>query len=417
MQPSFVRTDQEWEELAALIELVFGAADADLWRNFHRREPFCRREWCKIIKAEGRIVSHVCWAPRLMRVGSAVVRAGAIGYTVTHPDYRRRGLAATLMADWTDELTHRGEHISFLTGIPGFYQQFGYEFCFPLDLRDSPVRITPDLLPAGTADMRLRPYTAGDLPNLMALYDQENAARTGSLVRTRAYWEWLLNGLHAIRRINAKGIWLVENARHEPAGYVMLRSGATDELDVYEAACPDASAAAILLCAAATRARAEGKRRIDLKLPLDHRMTRYALACGADLSGYSSGMYARILDLQGLFEALQPELERRWRRSAPAGWKGTLRLITDIGSVDLALAEGSVEPGTVVPPVQSVEIPQALLVKLVTGYTSPQWVAGTLDVQWVAGLSRAHIAHALRPVVQALFPKGCPYVWNADTGY
>jgi hypothetical protein len=128
-------------------------------------------------------------------------------------------------------------------------------------------------------------------------------------------------------------------------------------------------------------------------------------------------MYARILDLPGLFEALQPELERRLRCSSQSEWKGTLHLLTDIGAVDLAIAQGRIEVGKEIGPVHSVEIPQAMLVKLVTGYTSVHWVAGALNVQWAAGLSNAHIGRAVWPVLQALFPKGCPYIWNADTGY
>jgi hypothetical protein len=58
-----------------------------------------------------------------------------------------------------------------------------------------------------------------------------------------------------------------------------------------------------------------------------------------------------------------------------------------------------------------------LLVKLVTGYTSVRWVAGVLNVQWMAGLGTAHIEQGLWPLLQVLFPKGCPYIWNADIGY
>jgi hypothetical protein len=157
--------------------------------------------------------------------------------------------------------------------------------------------------------------------------------------------------------------------------------------------------------------------RVDLKLPLDHRLTQHALARGAYLSAYSYGIYARLLDLPGLFEALRPELERRLRRSPQADWRGTLRLITDIGSVELAIADGKIETGGEVSPVHTVEVPQSLLVKLVTGYATARWVAGVLNVQWAAGLGSAHIRPELWPILQALFPKRCSYMWNADIGY
>ena len=169
MEISHVHTDDEWEELTELICLVFGPEDANLWRSFHRQEPFYRREWCKIIKRGGRIVSHIGWVPRLMRIGSAVIRAGAIGYTATHPEYRHQGLASALMEAWTEELTQRGEHLSFVTGIPKFYEQFGYEFSFPLDYRDPPVSIDPSQISSEAGEMRARQYRESDLPALMAL--------------------------------------------------------------------------------------------------------------------------------------------------------------------------------------------------------------------------------------------------------
>ena len=205
----------------------------------------------------------------------------------------------------------------------------------------------------------------------------------------------------------------MENSHHEPVGYAMLRPGPLGELEIYESAVDSHKVASALLHAVAARARSAGSARIDLKLPLDHAVTRFALSRGAHLTGYSHGMYARILDLRGLFEALQPELERRLR----CAWNGTLRLVTDVGTVDLAIAKGRIELGKEIEPIHSVEIPQSLLVKLVTGYSSLHWVAGALNVQWVAGLSSAHIERAVWPMMQALFPKGCPYIWNADTGY
>jgi predicted acetyltransferase len=417
MEISQVRTGGEWEELVDLFDLVFGPGDADLWRNFHGREPFCRREWCRVLKRRGRIVSHVCWVPRLMRIGNTVIRAGTIGYTATHPNHRHQGLAAALMEDWTRELTRRGEHFSFVVGIPKFYEQFGYEFSFPLDIRDSPVSIDLSQLSYEETGLSVRHFQENDLPTLMDLYEEENATRTGSLVRTDEYWAWLLQGLHDSGRINHEDIWLVEDAEHQPLGYTMLHPGPVDELEIWEAAAAGKNVAAALLTAVATKARLEGKSRIDLKLPLDHLVTQSALSQGAYLSGYSSGIYARLLDLQGLFEALRPELARRLRRSSQSEWHGTLRVVTDIGTVDLAIAGGEIAVGKRVSPVHTIEVPQSLLVKLVTGYTSVRWVAGVLRVQWAAGLGSAHIEPELWPTLGALFPKGRPYIWNADIGY
>lgn len=403
-----VRTNREAEELFGLFELVFGPGDAALWRTFHGREPFCSREWCRIIKRDEQMVSHVCWVPRDIRIGRAVIHAGAIGYTATHPDYRGQGLAGRLMRNWTQELTEKGYHLSFLTAIPRFYEHFGYEFAFPSDDRDPPVVIDVINLPDQPTNRTVRQFREDDLPALMTLYDVENAQRTGSLVRTHEYWDWLLNGLEASDRLHRDEIWLVEDSKQHIVGYAFLRHRLEGRYEVLEAATSDDATADDLLGLAAVNARAVDAVAVELKLPLDHRIVRRALMRGASLTAPSYGLHARILNLHNLFVALQPELQRRLRRSEQREWRGTLGLRTDIGELDIAVASGGITIDARIAPLHTVEIPQWLLVKLVTGYT---------NVRGVAGAGRANIDPDLHPLLRALFPKGCPYMWNVDVGY
>lgn len=104
---------------------MFRPVAVHAWQTFHGREPFCRREWCKVFKMDGCIVSRVCWVARRMSIGSATIRASAIGYSSTHPAYRGIGLARALMETWTRELSARGTHLSLVTGIAGFCEQLG----------------------------------------------------------------------------------------------------------------------------------------------------------------------------------------------------------------------------------------------------------------------------------------------------
>ncbi len=406
---SFVRTDSDLAELLGLFDSVFGPEEgSSFWLAFHGREPFCKREYCKVVKRGGHVVAHVSWVPRRMHVGLSVIRAGAVGWVATHREHRRLGLASALMEDWTRELTKRGEHLSFLTGIAGFYEQFGYEFSF----REGPaVSLDPDRLPKDSREIRVRRCRRDDLHSLVALYDRENTLRIGSLVRAPEYWEWLLDGLDASGRLKYDDVWLAEDVEGRVAGYVMSRATPQGRLEVWEAAAADGLATA-LLAAIAARARSNGSSRIDLMLPLDHGVTQSALAHGAELATHEHGIYARILDLGGLFEAMQSELGQRLRSSREREWRGTLRVITDVGTVDLAISDGDVEVRDNVEPLHVLELPQALLVKLVTGYADVSEIAGTLDA-----LGSGHIEPALWPIIEALFPSGCPYIWNADTGY
>lgn len=354
-------------------------------------------------------------SPPARRVGRHTRRA--IGYVATHPDHRHQGLAGTLIQDWTLELTRRGEHLSYVTGIPRFYEQFGYEPSFPMDLRDAPVILGPVESLTEEGHLKARPYRSDDLPSLVSLYQEENRRRTGSLVRTPEYWDWLVQGLHASGRVKQEDIWVAEDSAGRSVGYVFLRPGPQNQLEIWEAAALTREVAFGLLRAVIARMTLEGKSSIELKLPLDHRMTMAALGSGARLSGYSYAIKGRLLNLVGLLEALRPELVQRLQGSAQAEWQGTIGLVTDVGSIDLAVADGEIEIGGGVAPLYVLEIPQSLLIQLVTGYASVHWVAGALNARRMAGYSASGIDRNLWPVLEALFPKGCPYIWNADIGY
>ena len=135
------------------------------------------------------------------------------------------------------------------------------------------------------------------------------------------------------------------------------------------------------------------------------------------MGGYSSGIFARILNLHGLFSALAPELERRLRASPTKDWEGTLLFATDIGTSPIAITKGRLRPGVMVDPVLELRIPQSMLVRLITGYASLHWVTGTLNMLRKTSPISAALPEEALPVLEALFPKGVPYMWNADIGY
>ena len=403
-----LKTDHDAEQLVDLFRVVFGDADASVWQSFHGNAPLYARRWSRVIKYDGKMVCHVCWVPREMRVGCAVLRVGMIGYVVTHPDFRRRGLVAKLMHGWADELTAKGYHLSIIMGIPEFYEQFGYSFAFPNDSRDTAVVLNLE-------DCRPLPqvpnhscFEMADMSVLEHLYQTGNACRTGAFVRSHEYWTGLIEGLRQSNKLSHQDIWLVKDAQEQAVGYAFLRHRPQGQYEILEASAPSDAAADGLLALAASNARSTGAKSVELRLPLDHRVTRRALHHGACLSGYSFGNYARIFNLEELFVALRPELERRLRASEWKSWRGTLQMRTDIGDVDIGIADGSIHMGDRSGETLTVDIPQRLLVRLVTGYAN---VAG------VSGLGRADIDPLVGSLLAVLFPKGCPYLWTVDVGY
>jgi len=83
-------------------------------------------------------------------------------------------------------------------------------------------------------------------------------------------------------------------------------------------------------------------------LSLGHPVARFCLADGCSVrsdTGHRGGGMGRIGNLDTLCEHMQPEWERLLAASTLAGWKGTLRLETDMGKVDLAIGRGRVRAG------------------------------------------------------------------------
>lgn len=400
--------DRQWAELSDFFEEVYGPGDARLWRTFHGRPPFCQREWCRIIRQEGRIASHVCFVPRPMRIGSAVIRAGTIGYVATHPAYRGRGLARVLTNHWTSETTAQGYHLAYVHGIPDFYEKFGYRHAFFDDGRDSAVWLDLAGLPTQEAGLRVRPYQEQDLSAVMRFYEEDNQTRSGSLVRSEAYWRWLLSGLEGRGWVRREDMIVVEGNDCRVAGYAMVNLADWDRFTLWEVAAEGRDAMVALLNELARRARRAGVDRLYLRAPLDHPFVAFCVSLGAQTAGYSWGVYGRLLNVAGLFQAIGPELEARLARSPLRGWTGTLRLETDVGTATLPFVKGGLQPDGMPAPVRIARMPQSGLVRLVTGYN---------DVTALSGRQGVAIDRADWPLLRALFPKGCPYIWAADSGY
>ena len=115
----------------------------------------------------------------------------------------------------------------------------------------------------------------------------------------------------------------------------------------------------------------------------------------------------RFIGLRGSFERLAGELGERLRRSAFKDWRGTLRLATDLGTVELHVAEpgevavrGKTEGRAIV-----CALPQTALIQLLFGYRDAAEVAADPD---------AAIPEEALPLLHALFPPGHPFIAEPD---
>ena len=163
-----------------------------------------------LIKDGDHIVAHARLLNREMRYGRLVLPVGIIADLATLPEYRGRGCGSVLLAAARRAMLQNGSALGLLeTDQPRFFIRRGWV----VNGRHSysaagPRRILSYLkqreaeaggLIRSLGDLRARkPYTIRlwrrvELAALMRLYSENMRTGHGSLVRSHAYWRWLVS--------------------------------------------------------------------------------------------------------------------------------------------------------------------------------------------------------------------------------
>lgn len=121
-------TFQDFEKVVELLRLVFPQDERGYYFGFLRFDPFFhpRDVWLAVSGEE--VVSCLFILRRLFFDGERFLLGGGIANVATHPDFRGRGLASSLLQEAI--LQSKKEGLSFLilvTEIPSFYERFGFQ--------------------------------------------------------------------------------------------------------------------------------------------------------------------------------------------------------------------------------------------------------------------------------------------------
>jgi predicted acetyltransferase len=355
-----------------------------------------------------------------MRVAGVGLPMAGVADVVTHPAHRGKRYGEQMLRAAVARMRDERYPISILFGVPDFYHRFGYapvlpQYAVNLATRDAErIGASSGARPAAA----VRPTRPEDAPALLALYDQTNAGRTGTLERAakkmdptppRESEHWWT---HARRG-------LVAEVDGRPEGYVLL-SGNPAQLRVLEAVVPVASvptAGAALLGALAREAVDRRLEQVRLPLPPDEPLALLLRQAGCKVevtySANADGM-GRIVDLAALAEALEPALAARALALPDGERPAELELVcTAQGDEPVASATmhlgaasgggggGSDGSGRRM----TLTLPQQRLCQLVMGYQ------GIDVIRWQHPDACAEAdVHALR----ALFPTGYPHMWQID---
>ena len=181
--------ESELEQVVELCCLAFNPDGHERYWQYVRGDSSYRLPQTRVVVVNDRVVSTLRVWERRIRVGASLVTMGGIGGVCTHPKYRGVGYASALMRDTIDYLQITGCDIGALfTIIPeSFYRHLGWT-SLPLHGFSVPCNSTTNIAdPSGWEITAFNPEA--DLDAVARLYDFNNAEQSGTLARTRAYWD------------------------------------------------------------------------------------------------------------------------------------------------------------------------------------------------------------------------------------
>jgi len=252
---------------------------------------------------------------------------------------------------------------------------------------------------------RVRALRDADLTDYLRIYNRENANRTASIVRRKSTWIALRMGLQ----------W-----GEKPTAFAYVKSGKLVGVGAYTLR-PD-TVACVDLCArtpeafggmlhhAAALAVERRVEKIAFHIPTDHAFADFCREQGCAIEVNTprcSGGMARIINQKQTFGKVAPALSRRLARSRFHAWSGTVDLKTDLDTTRLVVKRGEVTVGKGRGRASvKLACPQERLTQLLFGFQS---------IAFLRAHTHARLTgRGAEDVIDALFPKGEPFMWIPD---
>jgi GNAT superfamily N-acetyltransferase len=398
-----------------------------VWEDFLFRHPHWAAEGAsRAILDDGRIVALTALAMYRWRFGETTLPAGEIGLVGTLPEHRNRGHSRRLMESWLDTMREQKVPVSFLVGIPGYYERWDYHYAVP-DQVNHFLAITHDPLahcahPAGT----VCDATADDIPAILALLDAELRDTPCSPVIETPLLRYFLDraGAHGVAwRVVELDAEVVAVVRHKRWGEGIgpQAPGAVTLVASRPEARP--AVAAVLLDHLRDGKGAELPLAIAPHSPFAEWLHLRGALRKCDRSVFPGGYAAmvRINDLATVLGAVMRRWDTDWLAERHAGASITLRAGSDddqVVTIDvmgegigLRRGAGGVEVGA----------PAAVTVPWVTGWRSAaDWLDGApfppLPGPAVDPGDPAALPEEIRALLRDLFPVRHPSIGDTTQG-
>ncbi|MBI4551934.1 MAG: GNAT family N-acetyltransferase [Candidatus Latescibacteria bacterium] len=401
------------DDLGRVVDLcaaAFSARDGrDRRADFERRiasDPEGRFVDTHVLLVNGQIVAALRVYDRPVRIGRCILRCAGVGDVATDPAWQGRGYASHLLSETVKTLRARDFDLAWLTGRSAFYRRFGWTDC-PGDVLDV-TRVVPSR--TASTPYHIAPLdVARDRERVFDIYDRFNQERTYTVVRSRAYWEWLAR---------YRPLW-------DPASFVLgayqdgdlvgylCAERRDEELRLVEAGClpPDTGGIAALITAASAIAVDEGRARVWGTVPLSPDAITRLRNSGVESrvlvgSPAFGNVMIQVLHLGRFLQRLIPELAARLAKTRRHDWRGRVAISNDGRNRAVLEIDGQTvrvaEEGKA-----DIDIPltPSLLVPVLFGHRSFAEVGRDRAVPLPKAISR---------LLAVLFPRLYPVYWGTD---
>lgn len=366
--------------------------------------------WMVIDPAQGgRIAAALLLIRQTWYYAGIPVQCGRVELVATGADYRNRGLIRALMQVAHERCDEFGCQIQAITGIRGYYRQFGYTMT--LELGTGGIIPFSAIPKQDNPPYRLRLATDADIPDLIAWRDHFAAENLVTVERSAAQWAYELHD-RVRGTIPSLNIFIIEPTEGgRGLGYISVQDiHAEGNLNCLEYCMgPESSYletfSSVLVGLHRIGAAYYAEDSLNL-LSFDvgvHEAVKTMLqyTWGGYRRSRPYSWYIRVPSLAGLLQEITPVLEQRLTQSAARHYTGELKItFYDKTGLTLKFTDGKLSAITDDPPPLHKEhagFPFHSFLSVVFGHHTVDELRQTMPDVYVTGKAAV--------LLEALFPK------------
>jgi len=405
MEITFAKSQIDLKEIADLMGKIFARRSYFDFYSYRMRyqtlDPWYKPEHSRIIKENGKIVSHISIIKKPIQFGPAIIKLAGIGDVFTHPDARGKGYTRKLMEDALQYMKANGYPLTMLYGIPNYYHRFGYIEAVKEYKLEIPVKKIDTL----NSHYKTREWRTSDIPKMLELYKNNCHDCLLTVERNEQYLKRHLT--------DSKRIVLIVDENDTPIGYAHLIDETTKQFMVNEAITSSFEVSKSLLIEIAKRFSPMISTNLEIRMSPQMPFVRhlYSIGCEFKIRSFSesegNGMLA-IVDLHKLLNDLTPLLNNRLNQSEFYKLSTDLILRTDKENVRLKIQKGQIQE------IEKINLSQEFALKMNYRYFVRN-IVGYWSIDDLLQMTVAKISdEKSQRLLHVLFPHEEPYMLPLD---